>query len=188
MFPEFRSASEQDSEDAVLGTVSATNYGDQVWIDDRHWGFLLADTVIIYGRWRARGDLWAFAPEKPSHVALILSRPQWQVLEGYWGERAEVVLDETRKWQRKRFGSVEAAPGYEDHEHCAIDWEVLGPDGQAEGYFNAPYTWVCEHCYSEYVLPRSLAFIPPPSTRTSRTRQSVAMLLGRAARRLRERR
>ena len=50
----------------------------------------------------------------------------------------------------------------EDHEHCAICWQEISPynDGDNYGYRDRFKVWVCEACYSQYIKPKSLDFIP----------------------------
>jgi hypothetical protein len=104
-------------------------------------------------------------------------------MDGYWGERAELVLDENRNWNRLAFEpsdmvvfpaaggssmgtrlSPEAPSGGKlvaggwDHEHCDICPKKIGCGGESMGYFSVPDSWVCEECYNKFVAPRSLAF------------------------------
>src|SRR5207302_34276 len=58
--------------------------------------------------WHQRGELWEFAPDNPDDLATIRARPDWDVLDGYWGERAELVLDQTRRWDKTRVQPTDA--------------------------------------------------------------------------------
>ena len=187
----------------LVGSLTRTTHGREDWVGDEWIGFLKSDAKLVAGRWHRRGDLWEFVPEDPDHLKALVAQPEWEVLDGYWGERAELVLDQTRRWDRARFQPTDAiriqgpsgvwlrpatgtagastprarafpgdtasaggdttgaemvAAGW-DHEHCAICWETLGPDGQPEGYVSSERTWICLRCYVDFVEQRSLGFI-----------------------------
>ena len=174
---------------AVVGSVTRTTHGRENWVGDGWFGFLKAGDQLIPGRWHRREDSWAFAPDNVGDLDAIRARPEWEVLDGYWGERAEIVLDQARQWHKAAFQPTNAirfegpagtwvreasdsdTTGGEiikagwDHEHCAICWETLGPGGQSYGYVSAQgarRTWVCEQCYVHFVQRGSLDFIPSP--------------------------
>jgi len=136
----------------VLGTVSATTFGKETWVADQCLGYLMRGTNLIYGRWHSRGEHWGFRPEEPAALA-HLHPVEWQVMDGYWGERAELVFDSNREWKRQQYDGP-------DHDHCAICWQKLGTEGSPEGYVDQDSTWICITCYDKFVVPRSLDFIP----------------------------
>ena len=185
MFPVFSVREGGAGERAgVIGAVTRTTHGQENWVGDGWVGFLRAGAKVIAGRWHQRADLWAFVPENSDDVAAIRARTEWEVFDGYWGERAEIVLDHTRQWHKAHFQPTDAVrlhgpdgvwlrqaidtdnAGGEvvkdgwDHEHCAIRGETLGPAGQPEGYVSAQRIWVCESCYLSFVERGSLDFIP----------------------------
>jgi hypothetical protein len=153
VFPVFHGTS-IEAWGAVLGSVTRTSQGSETWVADQWLGFLKAGTEFIPGRWHRQSDLWAFAPADRHDVDRIRARPGWDVLDGYWGERAKLVLDRTHAWRKARVTEDT------DHEHCAICSEKVGVGGQPEGYVNAQEVWVCEQCYTKFVEPGSLDFIP----------------------------
>lgn len=189
----------------VAGTLTSSIYGRENWVGDGWVGYLMADGKLFRGRWRLRGSLWAFTPESSIHCREICNRREWDVLDGYWGGRAQIVLDMSRQWRRTRFepsdaisfegaectwmgkateasrassdlrlypartqpsgtqpteGEGEIISGGWDHEHCVICWQKISPTTQTEGYVSLPSTWICLSCYSQFVRPRSLGFIP----------------------------
>lgn len=184
MLPVFTIVEHHSAEHVVVGALSDTSYADQTWVSDGWIGFLLSGDALVPGRWHAREDLWAFAPATPEAIDSLSVDQKWTVLDGHWGERAEIVLDVSREWRMRHFEPSDAvrvrgpkaswlAPASDsgagnggliqggwDHEHCAIDWETIGVGGQPDGYFSEPDTWVCQRCYRRFVEPRSLDFIP----------------------------
>lgn len=157
MFPRFHMV--RRDADEILGTVTALTFGNETWIGDGFIGCLMADRKFIFGHWHkggyARRDFWTFVPDEPDAVKTLLPDTDWTILDGYWGERAELVLDTTRKWQRSLYEDS-------DHDHCAICWETLGQGGQPDGHVSEDATWICCRCYESFVEPRSLDFIPRP--------------------------
>ncbi len=154
MFPLFHIIRRDAGE--VFGSVTSTTYGSEMWVGDGQIGYLMADDKLVFGRWHKRGDSWAFIPDGSGVIEILLPDTDWVVLDGYWGERAELVLGSASKWQKSL---------YEDsgHDHCAICWQTLGQGGQPEAYVSEDATWICCRCYDSFVLPRSLDFIPRPS-------------------------
>lgn len=91
---------------------------------------------------------------------------------GYWGERARLVYDSSREWQKVEFvphdtvryypdGKTEVVEGGWDHEHCEICGQTISPFelGNGYGYQDQDDSWVCLTCYEQYVMPKSLDFI-----------------------------
>jgi hypothetical protein len=124
-----------------------------------------------------------FAPDKPEQAGRLLAEKTYPYLDGYWGERAEIALDEKRNWHKVRFEASDAIefitpngrlvrkaiatdtggrliPSGWDHDHCAILSEKIGRGGLPKGFNSEPDAWVCERCYVDFVKPKSLAFIP----------------------------
>ena len=139
----------------ILGSVTALTFGNETWVGNGFIGCLMADNKFVFGRWHTRGDSWAFIPDDSGVIEMLRPDTEWVVLDGYWGERAELVLDANRKWQKALYEES-------DHDHCAICWQTLGQGGQPDGYVDEDVTWICSRCYESFVEPRSLDFIPRP--------------------------
>ena len=146
----------------IIGSVTRTTHGHEKWIDEGWVGFLRADARLVAGRWRRRGDLWQFTPENRYDIGAIAAREEWEVLDGYWGARAEIVLDETQQWEKTRFESTDAIrvsgstgvllkPLTDTGEH-ANRGARLYPSGTSDagGNTNGPdivkAAWDHEHC------------------------------------------
>jgi hypothetical protein len=124
-----------------------------------------------------------FRPANPADGLLFRPGVSYPYLEGYWGERAALVMDRGRKWRRRPFAPTDAVtvtkggrammpkrlpahpggshvrPGGWDHEHCAICGKTIGHAGELQGYVDSTGTWVCARRHSEYVAQRSVGFI-----------------------------
>jgi hypothetical protein len=153
-----------------------------------HWigCIYVGDGKFLWGRFVAvdhAQHTCDFQPDDPTAMCLLRAGGSYPYLDGYWGERAELVLDPERTWREAEFQladavqvpsaqgvlwtrSSEAAPaggdlvpdGW-DHEHCSICWEKIGRGGAGVGFVSGADDWVCVGCYHRYVASRSLAFV-----------------------------
>ncbi len=126
-----------------------------------------------------------FIPEKKSGQLHIGQKLAW--FDGYWGERAAIVLDKTMEWRRELFKSSDVmqyrsgnsiirgpvgqqptfpvegegvlVPGGWDHEHCLICWQTISEYEQPYGYKNRNEGWICEECFHHYVESKSFGFL-----------------------------
>jgi hypothetical protein len=164
------------------------HYDASPWVDENWPGCLyLGAGRFIWGRFRdvkATERICSFCADKAEEMSELKPGARYPFLDGYWGQRAELVLKEGRHWERLRFEPSdmvcfpmkedglmgarlskdapavgEVVPGGWDHEHCDICWETIGLGGEPEAFFSQPDKWVCEECYTNFVTPRSLAFI-----------------------------
>ena len=156
------------------------------WVGE-NWiaGLYLGNGRFLWGRFRlvdTKARSCSFFPKNTAELTTI-SLTGYPFMDGYWGERAELVLDESRRWMHAKFeatdmiafraadgtsmatrSSPEAPQGGKlvaggwDHEHCFICQKKIGRGGEPTGYFSAPDEWVCESCYHSFVVPQSLAF------------------------------
>jgi hypothetical protein len=164
------------------------HYDASLWVDENWPGCLYLGTGrFIWGRFRdvkATERICSFYPDKAKEMTVLKPGARYRFLDGYWGQRAELVLKEGRCWERVLFepsdmvcfpmkegglmgtrlskdapAGGEVVPGGWDHEHCDICWQTIGPGGEPYGFLSKPDKWVCEECYTNFVIPRSLAFI-----------------------------
>jgi hypothetical protein len=152
MFPRFRITRSDFGE--FFGSVTATTCGAETWVGDGRVGYLMFESRPISGRWHVRGSSWGFTPDAHDAIHEIHLDTDCMVLDSYWGERAKLVLDEGRRWQKARYKGS-------DHDHCAICWDTLGNGGQPEGCVDDDATWICCGCHEAFVQRRSLDFITP---------------------------
>jgi len=169
--------------DCCTGLYDPSPWVGEGWIG----GIFLEGARFIWGRFRdvdATARRCSFYPDRAAELSALKSGGQYPFIDAYWGERAELVLDEGRRWQRTHFepsdmvsfpledgswlgrrsspeapSGGELVPGAWDHEHCRICQEKIGCGGVPDGFLSPPDAWVCEECYAGFVAPRSLAFI-----------------------------
>ena len=98
MFPRYHIIRADANE--VFGSVTATTHGSETWVGDERLGYLMGESKFIFGRWHKRGDSWGFVPHDTSVIEMLRPDTEWGILDGYWGERAELVLDANCKWQK----------------------------------------------------------------------------------------
>jgi hypothetical protein len=128
-----------------------------------------------------------FQPKNTEHAGLFAIGRSFAYLDGYWGERVELVLDSTRQWKEMFFepadarefiskdsrilGKADHATGASnedsrkpikggwDHEHCAMCWETISKQTQSHGYVTQDGILVCDRCYGSYIKHKSLSFL-----------------------------
>ncbi|MGE3844481.1 MAG: hypothetical protein AB7I50_23195 [Vicinamibacterales bacterium] len=149
-------------------------------------GLVLPAGGLVWGRFvdvNPRDHTATFELDDADHTERLVSGQAYVYLDSYWGEQAEIVLDPTRVWHHQPFaprdavvydradGAVVAQAGEAtdpgarlveggwDHEHCVVCMETIGAGGIGGGWCSTEGDWVCQSCYQDYVLPRSLAFV-----------------------------
>ena len=155
-FPTFNVIERRANDDGVslFGTVSSTQFGNATWIGDRYLGFLKHGDVLIHGRWHMHGERWQFRVDASETNEQVPAGNLFQILDGYWGQRAKLVLDRNIVWRPEQWQDQD------DHDHCAICWATISSSGN-QAHFAAPTgERVCNACYDAYVHTRALAFIP----------------------------
>ena len=160
-FPTFRiiTSAAPASAPRLVGAVSSTRCGRETWIGDGYLGYLKYESLLVPGRWHLRGEHWEFVPGRPEHLTPLRQVAEFEVLDGYWGERAELVLDHALAWAHDEW-SIE-----EDHDHCSICWAAISMATNRDHFVSGSRKRVCKPCHREYVITRSLGFV----TSTSRS-------------------
>lgn len=155
-FPRLRvmEIARDDSRVAIEGTVSVTRVGRETWVGDRHVGYLKRGDFLAPGRWHDGGDRWSFVLDRPADVSELEGASELEVLDGWWGASAELVLDQSLIWNTCQW--TEAA----DHDHCAICWATISTHENGKHFAAERGGRVCAPCYRRFVGKRSLGFIP----------------------------
>ena len=172
---------------AMLADCCKGRFDLSPWVGD-NWitGLYLGGNRFLWGRFRdvdGPARTCSFSPNQVAELSTLRLNESYPFMDGYWGERAQLVLDESRSWQRAVFepsdmllvptpgGSMgrpalpgepvrgQVAPGGWDHEHCEICNKKIGRGGEPEGFFSLPDAWLCQECHTAFVIPRSLAFV-----------------------------
>ena len=127
---------------------------EQKWVDDDWLGFLLKDNVLFYGRWhKTENDVWDFVLLKQYDINLFQCGEVLDILDGYYGERAEIVLDKTRTWKQELYTNQE------NHDHCNVCWATIDTKSEKNFMKSDKNDVVCMKCFKEYVKINSLNFI-----------------------------
>jgi hypothetical protein len=159
-------------------------WSDPKWIGERHIVCIVSDSdKFIWGRLSSvdtRQSQCVFTPDDPIQLAKLEIGRAYPQLDGYWGERAELVFNRSLLWREREYqptdavrersgtmrpfsGAVPAGgvlvKGGWDHEHCAICWETISQKANPIGLHAAPDHWICKGCYQRFVQARSLDFI-----------------------------
>lgn len=173
---------------AVAQNRATGSFADDRWLGEGYIGYLFTiDERLVYGRFVTIDRIQktaTFVPDDVKELGHFQAGNTYYRIDGYWGERAELVLGPKRSWVRPPFEPVDAVryesgsghvlgkasdQGYPptgaivkgawDHEHCDICWATISPRTDPIGMFSEPDHWVCRECYAKYVVPRSLDFM-----------------------------
>jgi hypothetical protein len=164
------------------------SFDDARWLGERFLADLLTPAgQFVCGRIvdiNFQNRIATFVPSSAEQLHALSIGMLCKRFDGYWGERAALVLDRSRVWQERTFQPSDAVrfenhPGYVlgkstnkelpsggktvkdgwDHEHCEICNAKISPHHDPIGVFSEPNSWICRDCYRNYVVPRSLDFI-----------------------------
>lgn len=167
--PVFIVSSIQPESPQLMGEVSRWD-----WVGEGHFAYLyLDDDQIVEGKFRnvnESSNLAAFAFSQPDSVPKITSGASIPFFDGYWGERAQIVLDRSLEWHETTFkpsdaiksypgGRKEVIPGGWDHEHCAICWAKISQSENPIFKKSNQDDYVCLDCYANHITPRNIDFI-----------------------------
>ena len=134
--------------------MSSTALGSETWVADQYLGFLKHGDSLFPGRWHSAGENWKFALDKSQTNEALPASDEFQILDGYWGERVELVLNTNVAWQPERWEVQD------DHDHCAICWATISSIENQTHFAASTGERVCNACYEGYVRTRALTFIP----------------------------
>jgi hypothetical protein len=147
------------------------------------WAFcLLVRNQVIWGRFlnidenQTSAEFW---PENPALLRELTAGVAVTFLDDYLGQRAEAVLDVGRTWDRALFEARDAVqystglmtiagpdapaggvivPGGWNHTHCFVCHATIS-EVHPVFYQSSEGERVCEACHTNYIVPRSLAFL-----------------------------
>ena len=153
----------------LVGSVSRWQ-----WVGEGHIAYLyLGGTKFIEGKFRNVNEISrsvCFAFKHPDRVPEIQPGESIRYFDGYWGERALLVFDDSLGWHERVFeprdavktfhdGHTEEIPGGWDHDHCSICWATISQRENTTFVKSIHNDSVCMECYRLYVLAKSIDFI-----------------------------
>jgi hypothetical protein len=136
----------------LIGDLTSTHYEARAWVQAGWLGDLRVGSRFVTGRWSEVGSSWAFTPDDPSAPETIADEREFDVFDGYWGERAALVLDEALIWRESAWADLD------DHDHCQICSSTIDSRENARHFAASSTLRVCSGCHSAYVEPRSIDF------------------------------
>jgi len=141
----------------AIGLLDRTEQGKEKWINDGWVGSLKSGSKVAFGRWSKENELWKFKfdEEEKKKIEIIPGELVFAI-DGYWGERVEITLDESIEWKKSEFYSE----GQWDHEHCAICWASISEYENTNYYLGNERHPICTECYHNYVKIRNISFVP----------------------------
>ena len=149
--PTFRVSKTLTEPIRLLSTLSSTKYGADRWVEDGWVTALRAGNLILSGWWSRSEDDWVFHPTAEDAARLLGDHRDFQVFDGYWGERISIVLDESLSWHQAEAGDVL------DHDHCRICWAAIS-SGENRIHYAAESNVICVPCHDAHIRGRSLDF------------------------------
>ena len=152
--PHFRVLKVEQGPLRLIGDLSSTRYGSETWVQSGWLGDLRIGSRFLRGRWSEAGACWAFSPEDQNALETVAEVRDFHVFDGYWGERAELVLDESLNWRDAIWSNPD------DHDHCRICWGTISSEENTSHFAASAQVRVCPTCHSSYVQPRNIDFSP----------------------------
>lgn len=142
-----------DGKAELTGAISSEEYLGKRWIGENWIGYIGREgEPPTRGRWFAEDGGWRFLSENAGASGYTAGE-SLTIYEGYWGERAYMVLTPLT-WMEQHYVAKKEG----DHDHCDICWATIFPD-DPEYFKSSEEDVVCPACYENFVLPRSLDFI-----------------------------
>jgi hypothetical protein len=89
-------------QDCCTGQFDPSPWVGEGWIAGLYFG----GGRFLWGRFRdvdSAAHTGSFYPDQVAEMSTLRLADSYPFMDGYWGGRAELVLDERRRWQRTRF-------------------------------------------------------------------------------------
>jgi hypothetical protein len=150
--PWFQVRTVEASPARLIGSLSSTRYGKDIWVKAGWLGNLRVGDRFVSGRWSKAGLRWVFSLSDATELELVGQSRWLQAYDGYWAERAELVLNKALVWA---LANWQEPP---EHDHCAICWATICVQENAVHYMAKPNYRVCSACYAAYVQPHNINF------------------------------
>ncbi len=142
---------------SVVGSIDRLKQGRENWIGDNYLGFLYKNNTLFYGRWLKEGEKWRFSfKESKLSTASFVAGEVVNVLDGYWGERVDLVISADFNWALQTFKAKDNC----DHEHCKICWATISETENTNYYCSSGAHPICKKCHNNHVSTKDLSFVP----------------------------
>jgi len=169
--PKFRvvEISRNADQTAIIGSVSRWQ-----WVGESHIAYLfISEKEIIKGKFRNVNEAKMTAQFFPSHLietGTIKTKEAYPYFDGYWGEMALLVFDNTLRWQKTDFNPRDAIKHKNDgtkqflkdgwdHEHCDICCGKISLSVNTAYMKSDKEDNICLGCFENYILKKSIDFI-----------------------------
>ncbi len=165
----------------IKGQVSRWQWVGEGWIAYLYLG----GGQLIEGRFRNVDETTkgvSFAVEASEFPSGIAARDSIPFFDGYWGERAVIVLNEALQWRKETFktgdairyymvrdgdtlrpylgdGQPEIEAGGNTHNHCDICWATISESENHQYMRSSNDDGICVDCFRKYVGQRSIGFV-----------------------------
>lgn len=160
-FPTFRINQVVNTEKVLelLGVISSDSWKSHKWVDDKWIGSLRVRDSVVFGRWQKQDSNWKFAVNREDITKADFVVGQLvELIDGYWGERVELVIDKSILWERTEF--IESSKN--THDHCFFCWATISESENTEHMVANERETVCLNCFDIYVNEGSFDFIQYP--------------------------
>jgi hypothetical protein len=144
----------------LTGIISSDSFNGQKWVDDNWVGYLKVNDLMVFGRWNRQNSFWKFAvdSEDVSKADFFVGQ-EVEIIDGYWSERVELVIDKSIKWRELAYSPADK----NDHEHCLICWATISKNENSRYALANERTAVCLNCFETYVKKGNFDFIAYPN-------------------------
>lgn len=161
MFPTFKISEVIKAEKGIelTGNISSDSFNGHKWVDDKWAGSLRVNNSIVFGRWHKQNSDWKFVVDAEDSPKANFSLGQKvELIDGYWGERVELVIDKSIKWKEAAFSATDR----NSHDHCLICWATISEIENKLYMFANERIPVCLNCFESYIKQGNFDFIAYP--------------------------
>ena len=143
------------------------------WVGEKHAAYLYVNKEkVIEGEFQDVNEIEKSVKFITTDLILdiVKANETYPFFEGYWGQRAALVFDNSLQWEKTNFkprdaikhkddGSKELIKDGWDHEHCDICWVTIDLHKNTVYMKSNLYFLVCLECFENYILKKSIDFI-----------------------------
>jgi hypothetical protein len=162
MFPTFKINKVIKAEKGIelTGSISSDSFNGHKWVDDKWVGSLRINDSMVFGRWHKQNSDWKFVVDSEDNSKSDFSVGQEvELIDGYWGERVELVIDKSIKWKETAFSEK----GSNTHDHCFFCWATIAEIENRQYLLANERLAVCLNCFENYVRKGNFDFIVYPT-------------------------